>query len=118
MAADYKLIPADMLDEATKIARVLGNKTRIQILYLLEQDKLNVTELQGILGIEQSALSHQLQELRAYQLINQERKGKSIYYELTDLHILTTVNSILHHTEHVLLNRDHDGKLLKNDITE
>lgn len=115
---NIKLIHPAKLDEATKIAKLLGNKTRMQILYLLEQNKFNVTELQEILKIEQSSLSHQLRELRDYQLINQVKIGKSIYYELMDPHILNTMKSILDHTEHVLTGRDHGGKKLNSNLVE
>lgn len=111
-----KLIHPAKLDEAVKIARLLGNKTRIQILYLLEQKQFNVSELQAILQIEQSSLSHQLKELRDYQLISQKRVGKSIYYQLTDPHVITTMNSILAHTDHVLAGRAHDGELVNQEV--
>ncbi|GAY72415.1 ArsR/SmtB family transcription factor [Lentilactobacillus kosonis] len=110
------LIHPAKLDEAVKIARLLGNKTRIQILYLLEQRQFNVSELQEILQVEQSAISHQLKELRDYQLISQKRVGKSIYYQLTDPHILNTMDSILAHTEHVLAGRRHDGKPVDQEV--
>jgi DNA-binding transcriptional ArsR family regulator len=116
--SEIKMIYPAKVDEAVKIAKLLGNKTRIQILYLLEQQKFNVTELQNILQIEQSSLSHQLQELKAYQLISQERVGKSIYYELTDPHILNTIDSILAHTDHVLENRNHDGQKINESVGE
>ncbi|PWG00447.1 ArsR/SmtB family transcription factor [Levilactobacillus bambusae] len=105
-----RLIHPAKLDEAVKIAKLLGNKTRIQILYLLEQQQFNVTELQEILHVEQSSLSHQLKELRDYQLISQQRVGKSVYYQLTDPHILATMDAILAHTDHVLQGRAHDGQ--------
>lgn len=110
------LIHPAKLDEAVKIARLLGNKTRIQILYLLEQKQFNVSELQEILQIEQSSLSHQLKELRDYQLISQQRVGKSIYYQLTDPHVITTMNSILAHTDHVLTGKAHDGEPVNGTI--
>lgn len=118
MTDAIKLIHPAKVDEAVKITRLLGNKTRIQILYLLEQKQFNVTELQNILKIEQSSLSHQLHELREYQLISQARVGKSIYYRLTDPHILNTIDSILAHTDHVLANRNHNGELVNQVIED
>ncbi len=88
MKEKLNLIYQAKLDEISKIAKVLANSTRVQILYLLEQSELNVSELTDILKIEQSNVSHQLQRLRDYQLISQKRKGKSIYYSLDDPHII------------------------------
>jgi len=110
------LIHPAKVDEAVKIARLFGNKTRIQILYLLKQRQFNVTELQKILQIEQSSLSHQLKELRDYQLISQKRVGKLIYYQLTDPHTISTMDSILDHTDHVLIGIRHDDVLLDQEI--
>ncbi|MCV3296467.1 ArsR/SmtB family transcription factor [Oenococcus kitaharae] len=110
MSESLKLIHQAKLDEAAKIAKVLASPTRIQILNLLEQDRLNVGELVSALGSEQSTVSHQLQKLRAYQLISQERIGKSVYYELDDPHIVDTLNQLLGHVDHLLLGEDHAGK--------
>lgn len=114
MKEKLNLIYQAKLDEISKIAKVLANSTRVQILYLLEQSELNVSELTDILNIEQSNVSHQLQRLRDYQLISQKRKGKSIYYSLDDPHIITTLNQLMNHVDHILLGRKHNGQLIDN----
>ncbi|MFT8324495.1 ArsR/SmtB family transcription factor [Oenococcus sicerae] len=116
MSETLKLIHQAKIDEAAKIAKVLANPTRIQILNLLGQSRLNVSELIQALGSEQSTVSHQLQKLRAYELISQERIGKSIYYQLDDPHIIDTLNQLLAHVDHVLLGEDHSGRHVSKSI--
>ncbi|MDR3189597.1 MAG: metalloregulator ArsR/SmtB family transcription factor [Lactobacillaceae bacterium] len=116
MSTKLTLIHQAKLDEAAKMAKILGNPSRMQILYILEQQTLNVTELSTALDIEQSQMSHTLKYLRDHQLISQERRGKSIYYTLDDPHIMSTMTQLLKHAEHVLANCDHTGAAVDHTV--
>ncbi|MCH4008538.1 ArsR/SmtB family transcription factor [Companilactobacillus sp.] len=104
---DIKLIDANLLTEAQKIMKVLSNPTRIQMLNVLEQQELNVSDLVNLLDMEQSAVSHQLALLREYQLVSTHRIGKSNYYQLNDPHILDVINETLEHADHVMRGKKH-----------
>jgi ArsR family transcriptional regulator len=61
---------------------LLGDDVRLRMLRLLSLDRLNVTELTGILGIAQSGVSRHLGLLRDGQLVSESREGGFTYYQL------------------------------------
>ncbi|TLQ03357.1 winged helix-turn-helix transcriptional regulator [Pediococcus stilesii] len=105
---NIKLIDQKMLLETQKILSLLKNPVRLQILHILSQKSLRVSDIVELLNLDQSLISHHLSELRKYQLVSTKRDGKSIYYELDDPHILDIVNETLEHANHVLRGKKHD----------
>ncbi|MBJ7695592.1 ArsR family transcriptional regulator [Weissella confusa] len=96
--------------EALKIAKLLANDLRLQILCLLQENgAATVTEIMNALHVEQSRVSHQLSELREYQMISATRSGRQITYALTDPHMMELLNDLLEHANHVRLHREHGG---------
>lgn len=70
------------MKEASALFRLLGDDARLRILRLLAAERLNVTELTGILGIAQSGVSRHLGLLRDNGLIEEQREGGYTYYRL------------------------------------
>ena len=71
-------IPEEKLDKVLALFHLLRNKTRFKILLLLMEKERNVSELEEIIGGTQSAISHQLAELRNMKLVKdrQEKRRK------------------------------------------
>ena len=77
--------------------KVFGDTTRIKILYALLESELCVCALAELLGMTQSATSHQLRVLKDSKLVGARREGKTIYYFLADEHVRSIVDQGYEH---------------------
>src|SRR3972149_3546672 len=76
-------------ETASRVAEtfhVLGDPTRIRIVHALSLGELCTYDLAIILGMSESAVSHQLRVLRMLQLVKHRRDGRVVYYSLADEH--------------------------------
>ena len=92
--------PADeYLYELADIFKVFGDSTRIKILIALFESELCVGDLARLLGLSQSAVSHQLKTLKEAKLVKFRREGKIIFYSLDDDHVRTILSMGMEHVE-------------------
>ena len=71
--------------------------TRVKILYVLQKSEMCVCDLAEILGVTQSAVSHQLRMLKQMKLVKNRRDGKTVYYSLADGHIQSIISQGMEH---------------------
>ena len=83
-------------------APVLLSTFKFQLLYLLIQHSMSVSEISMKLNWEQSGVSHQLQLLRKYNLVQQLREGKTVIYHLEDPQVMTLIADVLSHAEKII----------------
>ena len=81
----------------TEFFKMLGNPTRIRILFLLMEQDANVGDLAEQLGITQSAVSHQLNLLKSNKLVRRRRDGKKIFYALVDKNVSKVIEEDIFH---------------------
>ncbi|HHT9117269.1 MAG TPA: ArsR/SmtB family transcription factor [Candidatus Hypogeohydataceae bacterium YC38] len=79
--------------------QVLGDPTRIKIIFALSHKELCVCDLAGLLGLSSSAISHQLRVLRNMRLVKYHKEGRIAYYSLDDDHIGRIFKEGLRHVE-------------------
>jgi DNA-binding transcriptional ArsR family regulator len=79
--------------------KVLGDQTRVRMLDALSHSELCVGDLAGLLGLSESAVSHQLRLLRSMRLVRSRRAGRMVIYMLDDDHILRLFRQGLDHVE-------------------
>lgn len=89
----------DILYDLADLFRIFADSTRIKILYALYESELCVGAITQILGITQSAVSHQLQALKQSKLVKYRREGKTIYYSLADDHVVTILGQGMEHIQ-------------------
>ena len=95
-------VETDMPDEESlydlaELFKVFGDTTRIRILYALFEAQLCVCDIAQVLGMTQSAISHQLRVLKQARLGRSRREGKQIYYFLADDHVRTILGQGMEH---------------------
>jgi len=83
--------------------QVLSSPSRVLILGRLRQGSCSVGELADAIGMEASAVSHQLRQLRHLGLVIGERAGKQVIYGLHDPHVAELLDQAVFHVEHLRL---------------
>ncbi len=83
--------------------QALATPSRLLILDRLREGSATVGALASAVGMEQSAVSHQLRLLRNLGLVDGERRGRSVRYTLYDDHVAQLLDEAIYHAEHVRL---------------
>ena len=92
------MIPdGNTLDQIAELFKGFADPTRVRILSLLTRQELCVGDIAEVIGVSQSAVSHQLRILKQMHLIKYRRDGKNIWYSLADDHVRTILQMGLEH---------------------
>lgn len=94
-----KMPPEEELQDLGDFFKVFGDVTRLKILNVLLCSEMCVYDIATLLGMSQSAISHQLRVLKQMGLVKNRREGKVIFYALADGHIVTILSQGLDHIE-------------------
>ncbi len=97
-----KIHSKELLYGLSEFYKIFGDQTRLRILDVLVNKPLCVNEISEILDISQSAVSHQLKNLRSSNLVKTEKVGKNVYYSIADEHIKIILKYGLEHISEVL----------------
>lgn len=87
----------DLLYDLAELYKVFGDSTRIRILYVLFESEMCVCDIATLLGMTQSAVSHQLRVLKNAKLVGYRREGKTVFYALADDHVRTILGQGMDH---------------------
>ncbi len=96
------------VEQAATVAatlQALATPSRLRILTRLRQGPCPVGELAEAIGMQQSAVSHQLRLLRALGLVTGTRTGRHIVYTLYDNHVAQLLDEAIYHIEHLRLGK-------------
>ena len=89
----------EQLYDLAELFKVFGDSTRIKILYALFEAELCVCDIAQLLGLTQSAVSHQLRVLKANRLVKPRNDGKTVFYSLADDHVRKIIAQGMEHIE-------------------
>ena len=89
----------NLLCDLGDLFKVFGDTTRIKIMFALFESELCVCAIAELLGMEQSAISHQLKILKQSKLVKSRREGKSVFYSLADDHVRSIIAQGREHIE-------------------
>lgn len=98
-----RLIGARVVEALAETFSVLGDPTRVRILDALAGGELCVCDIASLVGISESAASHQLRLLRGMRLVRPRRAGRLVYYAVDDHHILELLTQARTHVEETQL---------------
>ncbi|UBV44168.1 metalloregulator ArsR/SmtB family transcription factor (plasmid) [Deinococcus taeanensis] len=85
------------IEQAAAFLKLMADPTRIRILSALQATELCVCDLAAVVGISESAVSHQLRLLRTGRIVTYRKEGRVAYYRLLDHHVTTTLGNALDH---------------------
>src|ERR1700712_5079132 len=68
--------------QASALYRLLGDEARLRLLRVLDRERLNVTELTGVIGLAQSGVSRHLGLLKDAGLVSEEKDAGYTYFRL------------------------------------
>ena len=96
----HQVIPDDeLLCDLADLFKIFGDSTRIKILYGLFESEMCVCAIAELLGMSQSAISHQLRALKNARLVKSRREGKTVFYSLADDHVKTIIDQGIEHVK-------------------
>ena len=85
------------LYELSDFFKILGDSTRVSILFALDGGDLCVCDIAEALGMTKSAVSHQLKLLRQNGLVKYRKQGKNVFYSLADDHVKDIIEKAMEH---------------------
>ncbi len=86
-----------VLYDLSDFFKVLGDSTRLGILFAIDRAPMCVCDISEALGMTKSAVSHQLKILRQNSLVKYKKVGKNVFYELSDDHVRDIIEKALEH---------------------
>jgi ArsR family transcriptional regulator, lead/cadmium/zinc/bismuth-responsive transcriptional repressor len=100
-----KLVDGPTATLLSETFQALADPSRIRLISALMNTELCVCDLATVLGMSQSAVSHQLRSLRQLHLVKFRKEGRVVSYSLDDEHIRDLFQMGLDHISHAIVIR-------------
>ena len=83
-----RLLGGESVEAVAEVFKLLGDPTRVRLVDALTHGERCVCDLASLVGLSESAISHQLRLLRAARLVRVRRAGRLAFYSLDDHHVV------------------------------
>jgi ArsR family transcriptional regulator, lead/cadmium/zinc/bismuth-responsive transcriptional repressor len=93
------LLSSDKAQRMAEFFSFLGDANRLRILSVLAKEELCVSDLAALLKMSESAVSHQLRNLRAMRLVSYRKQGRNVFYQLHDSHVFHLYQAVAEHLD-------------------
>jgi len=93
------LLSSDKAQRMAEFFSFLGDANRLRILSVLAKEELCVSDLAALLEMSESAVSHQLRNLRAMRLVGYRKQGRNVFYRLHDSHVFHLYQAVAEHLD-------------------
>ena len=94
-----RLLTGEAVDALAEVFKLLGDPTRVRILDALTHGERCVCDLASLVGLSESAISHQLRLLRSSRLVRVRRAGRLAFYSLDDHHVVGLLHDTRKHIQ-------------------
>ncbi|HEX5215873.1 MAG TPA: metalloregulator ArsR/SmtB family transcription factor [Vicinamibacterales bacterium] len=98
-AVQARLLASGTVESVADVFKLLGDPTRVRIVDALSHGERCVCDLASLVGISESAVSHQLRLLRSARLVRVRRTGRMAFYSLDDHHVVGLLHDTRKHVE-------------------
>lgn len=95
-----KMLDNEFISEISTFFKILGDNTRVKILFALDYNEMCVCDIANVLNMTKSSISHQLSYLKDLNIVKSKKSGKEVYYSLDDEHVKEVFEVAISHIEH------------------
>lgn len=95
-----KMLDNEFITEISTFFKILGDNTRVKILFALGHNEMCVCDIANVLNMTKSSISHQLSYLKDLNIVKSRKSGKEVYYSLDDEHVKEVFEVAISHIEH------------------
>lgn len=90
----------DLLNKLAEFFKIVGDTTRVKILYALDKNEMCVCDIANVLNMSKSSISHQLGTLRRAGIVKCRKVKKEVFYMLDDEHVKEVFEVGIEHIQH------------------
>lgn len=94
-----EILPIEKAQNMAEFFSLLGDPNRLRILSILSKQELCVHDIATVVGMSESAVSHQLRVLRTMRLVSYRKSKRKVYYQLLDHHVLELYRAVSEHLD-------------------